>query len=349
MKLWERWLFVTALKSMLMTLGAATLLFSAIDLSAHPWVFKTHNLIQVPLFCMMQLSKMLPLLIGFSALLGSLLCLVHLRVSNTTSALLTSGLSNLKIVRPFLLASLFLAALSFLNYETLYPIASSQVSSMKRLLTHDSPLKKPSVYKIDYPTGEKLICSFIDKKNHSMKDVYLIEKDKLYHARAVKKSLDNQNPSRLEGLFVDSFRISKSGLEKIRSEKSVVFENLVWPKNHWIEPPNPEHMPLSRLVKSVLKKRAVSSHKIALNIRLLSILLAPLGALAAFLFIPNFSRRFSSLTLYSSALIGQILVLMMLGQANLFFSHPDAPSFYFIWLIPLAFIPLIGFSRRFAK
>lgn len=349
MKLWEKWLFTTALKSMLITLSSAALLFSVIDLSAHPWVFKSRSLFQISLFCLMQLSKMLPLLIGFSALVGSLLCLVYLRSSNMTQALLASGFSKLQILRPFIAASLLLAGLSFLNYETLYPIASSHISSMKRLLTHSSPLQKPSVYRIDYPTKERLICSDIDQKNGYMKDVYLIQNNTLYHARALQKGLSAAKPSDLEGLFVDTFSISKSGLKKINSQKSFLFKGLIWPKPSWIESPNPEHMPLSKLIKSALKKEAIRSHKLALNIRLLSLLLAPLGAMAAFLFMPGFSRQFSSGALYSSALIGQVLVLMMLGQSSLFFESTKAPSIHFIWLIPLAFTPFIGISRRFAK
>lgn len=346
MKLWERWIFKKALKAQILTLGAGALIFTALDLSSHPWVFQGSITWDLPLFALFQLSKILPFLLSFSTMIGALICLLSLRKSSNDTALYTFGIYKCSLLRPLLLASSLFALGSLLNYEFSYPIANYNNRELKHALT----LKEPTgyarrIFNGIYPDGTRLIGRAIDRKNRIIQNAYLVQSGKLYYAQSITPS----DSGELKGKFVDTFKVTKSGLKKEFSEASHLFKNIYWPKEAYLRPSQIDSLALSHLL--LLQPNHLicpTAAQAGLQVRLAILLITLLGPIFAYGLMPAFSRELKQSVILLSAVLGQLVIFLIMSHSEVIFSSHYAPSPYIIWLFPLMLVVPVGVCRKFA-
>ena len=346
MKLWEKWIFKKALISQTLTLAAGALIFTALDLSSHPWIFYGSLVKDLPLFALFQLSKILPFLLCFSTLIGGLICLLSLRKTTNDTALFTFGLHKRSLLRPLLFASSLFALASIVNYEFCYPIANYKNRQLKHAITLKEPTGRAgNLFKGVYPDGTRLVGRMIDHKNKRIENVYLIQGKKLFYAQSVQPSSSGE----LKGAFVDSFTASESGLKKSQSHTSYIFHGLYWPKKSYLRPTQIDSLALSHLISKppvhLIRPSAASA---GLQVRLALILMTLFGPLIAFGVMPRFSRELKQSVILLSALAGQMIVFLVMSHFEVIFNSHYAPSPYSVWLFPLILVMPIGLSRRFA-
>lgn len=346
MKLWERWIFKKALSAQVLTLAAGALIFIALDLSSHPWIFRGSLAKDLPLFALYQLSKILPFLLSFSTLVGALICLLSLRKSSNDTALFTFGVHRRALLRPLLLASGLFALISTLNYELFYPSANYKNRQLKSAVTlKESPSQSIDLLKGVYPDGTRLIGRAVDHKNKQIDHAYVLRQGQLFYAQSIKPSATGE----LEGAYVDTFKVTKQGLIKAQSQVSYPFKGLMWPKEAYLRPTQINSLALSHLIakppKHLVQPKAASA---GLQVRLALILKTLLGPLMAFGLMPPFSRELKQSVILISALTGQMVVFLALSHFEVVFTSHYAPSPYSIWLFPLLLMLPMGLSRRLA-
>lgn len=186
-KIWEKYLLKTFFKSFFLVLFGFYGLYVLIDYSSHTTHFYGESgsvMLQFIKKYLYELSNRLDLLLPFALLIATIKTLTQLNSHNELVALLASGVSIRRILRPLLFVGLFFTALLYLNTEWVIPDAKNHLKKFTeaRQVHKKEQAKQISIQHLVLSDESKVLFQNYDSIHKRFFDVFWVESsEELYH------------------------------------------------------------------------------------------------------------------------------------------------------------------------
>jgi lipopolysaccharide export LptBFGC system permease protein LptF len=349
MKIWQRTLFFSHLNTLFWTLLSFFLLYSLIDLSFHPWLFKSLK-VQGPFllihFSYIQFIRKLHLFLPFSYLLSLIYTLAGSSQRQELLVLLTSGISKIRIFKVFFLVAVFVTLLNFINTQFLVPLATNQLMMIK-YPAFSQYLEKPTIKQFEFEGGSFLVFRSYNPSNKQYEDVYFKKDELLFHAKSVQKEQG------FVGHFVDLFKAHDGHFSKIGSFSKLPLLKLnLTPIDESLIQKDPNEHSLSMLHKlqkmSIYIPGLLAKLKAAYHFKLVFLVLGFLILVAAFPFSIQYSKSYSYFKVYALFIFGFVMLYLLFKGATILVEGELASPFACFWapFILLFLGCLIPFKKR---
>lgn len=352
-RLWERYFFSEALKTLIFFLTSLYFIFVLVDFSTHSVHFYTYskpNIWEVVLYYLHHFVRYLDIFFPLTLMLSTIKVLLGMNTHNEIAALQTAGVSSKQLLRPFFLLALLLSALCYLNFEYLAPKSLDYIENFQVAHSKNPKKKsKKSLQALPLKDQTQLVFQSYDSKNKTLFDVFWIKSpDEIYHAKYLKAGKERT------GFYVDHL---ERGTDQI-FEKKASYESLTFAEMPKFEVSSKktnipyENRSISSLLRQFYHERYSSQEERAnilthLNLKLATPLFPFLVLIACAPFCLRFSRYIPIFFLYAISLFGLVSFLTMMDAAAILAENQMLSPFALIWL------PLLGafciFGYRFAK
>lgn len=231
-QLWKRYFFKEWVKVFTLFLGCFYFLYVLIDFSAHAKAFHQDAIgyIDIMTYYLYQFTQRADVLILFALLIATIKVLTTLNLKNEIVALVVSGVSLKKLLRPFLFAGICCAGVLYANFQYLCPISLYKLNEFEDRFFHNKVKddRSKSVKHIFLKDSSLLVYNSYDFKENTFLDVYwfrsfddIVHMKKLYPFESITK-----------GFFVDHiFRNSEGQMVRKEGFESKEFPGMEFEKS----------------------------------------------------------------------------------------------------------------------
>lgn len=356
-KTWERYFLRETLSVFSLIIFCFYGLFVLIDYASHnnsKYYHSQMNWTEVIHHYANEFIQRADVLIPFALLVATIRTLCSLNIHNELIALMASGTSIKRLLRPFLLIGLFFTALIYINTEFFIPKALENVRHLynEKTLIKLKKRKKIFVQNIALNDGSTLLFQDYDKQNNRFIDAFWVKNfNEIWHfqylypypylspTKAINADLlERASPETL----TKTASFSEHLMPEIEFNSKVLLDTLTPPKE----------LPLSLLWKKLPsnqskiseKQAEISSafyHKMALP------WLCFLAVLFPAPFCVRYSRVHSVFFIYSFSIFALVACYLTLNAALILGERQILPSFWALF-IPI-FLFLSVSVRNFVK
>lgn len=177
--IWQRYFIREVLKTFALLITTFFGLYILIDYASHPSATTWSEWLR---YYLSDFTKRMDVLIPFALLIATVRTLTQLNMHHELTALLASGISLNRLMRPFLLIGFAFTLLIYINYQFFLPAALPPASQKAQ------KSKRLPVNHFLMPDGSTVL--FHDYQNGAFNDLYWIKTpDEIYHARTLKDSV----------------------------------------------------------------------------------------------------------------------------------------------------------------
>lgn len=353
--IWERYFLKEVLKTFFLFLICFYGLYALIDYANHGRSFhQTKGLAHAFAFCLYYACEFVirgEVLIPFAILLGTIRTLCKLNQNNELVAMMASGITTLRLLRPFLLLGLFFTLLMYLNTEYVLPIAADQQKILDDSHSRSKAQKKSlAVEHMVMEDGSTLLFQSYDAIRDQLFDVYWVRSiDEVYK---IKYLYPHTSPP--IGYYVD--RLIRNGDDELvveDSEEIMPLPKLKFDAKRLIDSlAVPESLSLSKLWEQLPENSEAQSEKEArvlstFHRKLVLPWLCLLAVVACAPFCMHFSRQFPTFLVYAGSLFGLIALYIILDALHVLGRRQVIDPLYALWT-PLVLFGLI-FGWRYVK
>lgn len=335
MKLWFRFLFKSLILTFLFLLLALFALYALVDLSLNGAKFDA-SWISTFTYYLCHFSDHFDLFASLALLLASFRVLFEVNSRNELVSLLMAGLSQRRLLSPFLTLALLITLLSYANAEFLLPHARDHLLSYRA--THASKQTQPTpLFAQPLPDQSTLVYRRYDAPSRRLLDLYWIRSPEDIWAL---QELDlSTTPPR--GAWVDHFTRTPL-LTKTESYDELFFFDL--PTELLREPDR--FRPLdSRSISTLLREMPTLANRTHLHNKLTRPLLSPTLLFALLPFALTFSRTKRLIIPLALSLLAWIGLLVILDSALILSENQLIPPFTLF----LPYLALLLLSKRAQK
>ena len=295
MKIWQRYFYKEIITTFVLLLFSFYSLYVILDVMAHMKdIREGHTSIRTWIvFYLCTFSRRLDVLLPFVVLIGTIRVLLYFRSQNTLVSLLTGGLSLRQLLKPFLVVSLAISAILYVNFQWILPTAQPKAqfiqenSFSKKSFSDDQTTFRECVLQ----DGSKILYRAYDPTSKSFYDVFWVSSiDKIYHMKCLACYL--QVPY---GKMVDLIVRLPNG----RMQKSESFVERSFPEMNFDEEAlkrsiiSPKDQSLSQLFSQVLHLDMSTERNHEALTHFAFKMTYPFLILVAFMAIPPFCIRFT--------------------------------------------------------
>ncbi len=322
--IWERYILKEFLRCFFTFLFCFFFLYILIDYASHPSHFYFDHHFQGKIFITYYTCDLLyrfSAIAPFVLLISCIKVVCQLVLSNELLAMMASGVTVKRLLRPIVFAALFIVALIYLNFEFLNPKAIQTLNQLNDAHKYERKLNrsKPLIRQVSMKDGSIILFQKYDSSRHLFSEVYWIRHiGDIYHM----KTLSLSTPP--EGSFIDRFQRNNRGeLVKTESSKLQSFPEMRLKKDavqEIITPP--EDQPLSALWKKLPKEKHLyidveAQVLAAFYNKLATPWLCLIAVIAPIPFCLNFTRKLPTFAIYAGSLFGLIAFTILLNSAFL--------------------------------
>jgi lipopolysaccharide export LptBFGC system permease protein LptF len=349
MKLWQRYLLRRLAKSFLLFILCILSLYIVVDISINGVKFfskETTTLGSVLLNYLSHFAQYLDLFFSLSFLLASLRILVDTSMHGELTALHMAGLSEARLLTPFILFALCLAAGSYVNSQWLSPGAHDAADAFQ--VKHSKGKeRKEKVFTASLEDGTELVYRKFDPEKGELFDVFWIRSpEDIWHIKSLKV-----DPSPPSGRYADHLQRSQDGpFEKTESFLVRSFPDIPWQGEAPLQRFVPfENRPLGLLIRQALlassEKTFVQSH---LHYKLAKPLIPLLLVLSLGPYAMRFRRGRNLFFFFACSVFGLVGLLTLLDSCLILAENQVLAAWMAIWA-PLLSILLISLPCNFSK
>lgn len=342
MRIWQRYLFSHLLRTLLFFFLCLLTLYIAIDFSINGVRFlskDTTSWLDIGINYLRHFAKFLDLFFSLSFLLASLKVLLDLNAHREIVALQIAGLSAKKLLAPFYITAVLLAAASYANSQWISPDAQMAADDFYKAHSKKIDTKSEErVFSLELQDGSELVYQSYDWEKKELFDVFWIRSPgDLWHMKHLQTDV---RP--VAGRFADHFLRNDQGLfEKVESFESHAFPELQWNEAASLQKFIPfENRPLTLLFQQTLSHGAEKQKSAAYLHYKLALPLVPL--LMLFAIAPSafrFSRGRSAFLLVACSFAAYVGLRTFLDAMLILAENQVLSPLFAIWG-PLA----IGFA-----
>lgn len=348
MKIWYRYLFGLLSKTFLFLIVCIFTIYTIVDLSIHGVRFFSHGTIlwaELFMYYVHNFAEHLGFFFPLTLLLSSLKVLLDLNTHHELVALQIAGLSQKKLLSPFIAFATLISLTSYANQEWFSPNAQESADTFR--LQHTKRKKKeqkPHLFNAALQDKSELVYQAIHK--NELFDVFWIKTSKdIWHIKYLK-----MDPIP-EGRFVDHFQRDTQGkLEKTESFAHHVFPGLILDANVNLQSFIPfENRSISTLFQQSFRqnseRRGVLCH---LHYKLASPLLSFIILLAIAPIAMRFNRSIPSFLIVASSLFAFIGFMTILEGMLILGENQVISSALAIWS-PIVAVFLLALTQFTSK
>lgn len=188
--LWDRYFYWEILKNFCLFLVAFYLVYAVVDYSSKAKAFADSGM-PVPkilLFYLCLFVRRIELIAPFGFMIASMRLLLQLNLRNELVAMLAGGISMRRLLRPFIVVSLFLITLTFINLEYWLPVSQRVYRKLEdAYLKHGGrrkQLMQRALYDIRLPDDSLMLYQHYDSAKERFFDVFWVrDADDLYRIK----------------------------------------------------------------------------------------------------------------------------------------------------------------------
>lgn len=179
MKTWELYFLKRLTSLFLLILICFFALYALIDYSSRSGFYQSLSLtpLQILYYYLCVFATRIEILLPFALLVSAVGTLCSLNIRNEFVALMSSGLSKWRILRPFFNFSLLMVALLYLNGELIVPSAIHRIQSLQGTKYHSFLGADRNIFSISLSQGETLLFHNYDNVSEKLSDVWWLQKD----------------------------------------------------------------------------------------------------------------------------------------------------------------------------
>lgn len=324
MKIWERYFFWQLIKSASLFLLFFYGLYILVDYASHLSGSNSHHskmgINELAIHYLSEFSERADILLPFALLIGTVQTLTQMNLHSELVALLASGFSLHRLLRPFLLTGLAGVFLLYLNNELLLPKALKKISHLdSEHAKQKAKINKVTTAKaLKFENGETLIYQDFDPIKKVFSDVYfLLSFDDVWHIETL--DLFAEPPI---GYFTDRFQSQDNILAYSGSSIRTEFPSLVFNEKQLSATlKTPNELSLSELMQDAYSESlALENEKIARSLTALYQKLAlPWLALIAVIapapFCLRFSRQLPVFFIFAFCIFGLVGIYLIMDAA----------------------------------
>ena len=350
-KIWERKIFFNILKLSFFFLFSIFIVVIFIDLSIHGAKIFSHSNTSLSIILQYYLNLFFiqfNLFLALTFMLALIKILSDMNIHHELTALRMAGISAKMLSRPFIIIAIFFSALSYLNYQYLYPNALNFKDNFKSKFLKKTAYKKTLLPNVIYlEDSTKLVYQKYDLAKKTLFDVYFIvnSNSDIWHAKYL--FLDE---TKAIGKYVDHLIKKDEFFEKENSYQEYVFQDIKLNKNTSLLVPF-ENRSIVSLYKQCITDMICQKEKNELlsnlNFKLVMPLIPILIVIAIFPFLIAFSKNISIFFITAFAIFGFVLFHTLMDSA-LILAESSAVSPYIIMWLPVAIISFI-ITRRYLR
>lgn len=358
--IWERYFLKEFIKTCLFFLLGFYGLYILIDYSSHAASFHHHHVQfqwrEVVVYYACEFVKRLEVLLPFAILIALIRTLCSLMAHNELVALMSSGISLQRLMRPFVLVGLAFTGLMYMNTEFFLPIALKDLKHIDNSRSREKHKKyyDASVQHIVLEDATTIIFQSYDPVQKRFFDAYWIRNiDEIYRIKYLYPHSDP--PSFVPiGYFVDLLqRNGKGELIAQASYTSKTFPDIHFNQQTLFETITlPEELSLSDLHKKIPNHEKELTEKESLVLSAFYRKLALpwfcfLAIIGAAPFCLQFVRNLPVFFIYAGSLFSLVIVYLVMDASVLLGKRQVLSPFLAIWPPFLLFFSY--FIWRFAK
>ncbi len=264
---WERYFLKEIAKTTLFFLLAFFTLYSLVDYSSHAASFH-HNQLQFSwkdtgAYYLSTFIQQINILLPFALLIALIRALCTLNAHNELIALMSSGISLMTLMRPFLFFGLLCTCYLYFNTEVLQPLAMHQIVRVEKLRSSKKhkQMEMKSVQHLSLGDGSTIVFHHFDHDRQAFFDAYWVRNiDNIYHMKYLEPALEEKAPV---GHFVDHFtRDADHQLIVAEQFAQTTFPEMVFNKELLFDTViDPDRLPLSDLWKKLPGLNRAASEK----------------------------------------------------------------------------------------
>lgn len=353
---WERYFYRELLKSASLFLVVFYGLYALVDYSSHLSGAHYHhsslNLLELMIHYFCEFSTRAEILIPFSLLIGTIHTLIKLNRHSELIALLASGYSLRRLMRPYLISGLIGVFILYFNNEMLLPIAAKKLNKFdEQHATTKSHLEQPiRAHHLTLEDRSTLIYRSYDQANRRFQEVYWIP---AFNSIWRMRTLDPFQNVPI-GAFVDHFILKNDVLTYDASYSTFVFTNMHFDLKTLSKAlAVPDQLSITTLLEQAPKTR--SPHESEKAARILTTLyrkltlpwLALIAVIGPAPFCLIFSRRLPVFLIFAGSIFGLVAIYLFIDAATVLGERQVITPFAAI-CIPMGFF-LSFFLYRFIR
>lgn len=319
---WERYFLRQMLLTFLLFLFGFYALYVLIDYSNHAGSFKHHHFsaINIMRFYAFEFITRMDVLVPFAILIAFIKTMLTCNANNELVALMASGISLKRLMRPFLAFAMLCVLLIYFNSEVLQPFAVKNHSQLEesRAAKKQKKYKHAIIQQIALQDGSSMIFQRYDIALQRFYDVYWVRSiDDIYRI----KYLFPYTPQPI-GENVEHLQRNQAGdLVFTQFEDKKIFKNMVFDKKTLLESvSSPNEWPISTLKGKLPQSRHIQSEKEALIVttyyyKLVFPWLCLLAVIAPAPFCTRFSRILPAFFIYAGGIFALVAFYIVLDAA----------------------------------
>jgi len=345
MTLYTRYTLKELAKLFLLILGVLYFLYVLIDYSAHAKVFSQGSVTwkECALYYFDQWTKRCDLLIPIALLVACVKVLVTLNLRNELVAMLASGSTLKRLLRPFFFFALLCMGMLYINFQWIQPSTLAHLQTFEDRFFKDAS-RSLAVEHLTLSDGSLLLYHHYAPQERCFHDAYLVRKDPrdVIHCEELVEA-DEGYVGR------DVVRIAHDAPTTFHRLPEQAFPHMELDLS---PPPPAEQQALTRLAGHLHWRLAHLSDREAENISLLTYkLLIPFTCLLIVLgtapFCVRFSRTLPVFMIFALSLFGLIAFFTTLNAALILAKHQVFPPLLAL-LLPFL-LPFAMFGWKYAK
>lgn len=357
-KIWQRYFIREFLKTLIFFLVCFYGLYVLIDYSNHSTSFHRHQVSfqiwEVMRYYFWEFVNRLEVLLPFAILIATVNTLCSLNVNNELVALMSSGISLHKLMRPFLILGLFFTCLMYANTQTFLPGAMTdlkRIHDTRKSLKHKND-RELSVQYLALEDNSTIIFQNYNTAEQRFFDAYWIRSiDDIYRIKYLYPQFENSTSP--VGLLVDHLKRNSNNelvvtessermeFPIIQFNKETLFETIMQPDEHsvtelW------EKLPQAKDDLSEKEAELLSTfyRKLAMPWLCFLAVIAPAPLCM------RFTRHLPVFLIYSLSIFGLVAFYLIMNSAALLGEKQVINPFFAIWTPFALFFSF--FSYRFA-
>ncbi len=324
-KLWERYFIKEFITVLFLFLFAFYTLYILLDYSSHSSSSHHHHtdlgMGELISHYLSEFSIRLEILLPFAVLIATVKTLCSLNVNNELVAMMASGLSLKRLLRPFLIVALFLVAFMYFNAQFFVPRGMQVVKYMheRKRVEKNKKLENNAVQHLILEDETTLLFQYYDHLENQFFDAYWIRSiDEVYRIKYLSPQKKGEIPT---GKYVDHLVRKDKQLVLENSEEEKSFDQMVFNRKRLMETLTmPEELSLKQLYLKMPEDGICNSEK---QCRLATVfyhkLAMPWLCLLAFIgpapFCVNFSRTHRVFFIYAVSTFGLVTVYLTMQAA----------------------------------
>jgi lipopolysaccharide export system permease protein len=351
-RIWERYFLKEVLKTVILFLVCFYGLYVLIDYTNHGRSFhQRQGIAYLQAFLLYYAYEFVvrsEVLIPFAILLGTIRTLCKLNTNNELVAMMVSGVTISRLLRPFLLLGLLFTAAIYCNLQYLVPLAAKGQKFLDDAHSGKKKNRKSDVFIVEHLAlidGSTLLFQSFDSVSNMFFDVYWVRSiDEIYRIRNlypynvpprgehVDHLLRNEGGELLvaESLVSKEFNALQIDALSLGSALAVAEEmSLV---ELW------QQLPTGHVAESEKEARLLATFHRKLALPWLCLL----GVMAPAPFCMRFSRQFPAFAVYAASLFGLIAVYIVLDAVHVLGRRQLVDPLYALWTPLTLFFLLCG-------